>query len=100
MSAGWSSVSLKVTGWGIMFICGMALRCAGNLKSCLESGPVTADLTTTTVVHSYKLLVTTWNPFTHSFKPFLENWCICFCRMDTYFTFKSVRWGKYLYYDR
>jgi len=22
----------KVTGWGIMFICGMVLRCAGKLK--------------------------------------------------------------------
>jgi len=22
----------KVTGWGIMFICGIELRCAGNLK--------------------------------------------------------------------
>jgi len=28
--AGWPSVSLKVTGWGIMFICGMVRRCAGT----------------------------------------------------------------------
>jgi len=32
----------KVTGWVIMFICGIIL-----LKTRLESGPVTADLTTT-----------------------------------------------------
>jgi len=39
---------LKVTGWGIMFISGMVIRCAGKLKPG-ESGPVTADLTTTVV---------------------------------------------------
>jgi len=39
-----------VTGWGIMFICGMVLWCAFALKQ-LESGPVTVDLTTT-VVHT------------------------------------------------
>jgi len=46
----------KVTGWGIVFICGMVLRCVR-----LESGPVTEDLTTT-VVYSYKVL-------THDVKP-------------------------------
>jgi len=46
----------SVTGWGIMFICGMVLRCADTFKTRLESGPVTADLTTT-VLHSSKLLV-------------------------------------------
>jgi len=33
-------------------------------KTRLESGPVTADVTTT-VVHSSKLLITTLNPITH-----------------------------------
>jgi len=47
----------KVTGWGIMFICGMVLRCAGTLKP----GPVTADLTTT-VVHSSKLPINDVKP--------------------------------------
>jgi len=52
----------KVTGWGIMFICGMVFRCVcWHIKTCLESGPVTADLTTT-VVHSSKLLI---NDFKH-----------------------------------
>jgi len=62
-----------------MFICGMVLRCAG-ISNRLESGPVTADLTTTvvhsytvdlttTVVHSYKLLINDVKPahsLTHS----------------------------------
>jgi len=26
----------KVTGWGIMFICGMVLQCAGKLKAGLS----------------------------------------------------------------
>jgi len=39
-----------------MFICGMVFRCAETLKTRLQSGPVTADLTTT-VVHSSKLLI-------------------------------------------
>jgi len=40
-----------------VFICGMTLRCAGNLKkNRLESGAVTADLTIS-VVHNYKLLI-------------------------------------------
>jgi len=26
----------NVTGWGIMFICGMVLRCDGNLKPGLD----------------------------------------------------------------
>jgi len=39
-----------------MFICGMVLRCAGTIKARLESGPVTADLTTT-VVHRCNLLM-------------------------------------------
>jgi len=38
-----------------MLILGMVLQCAGTLKFHFESGPVTADLTTT-VVHRYKLL--------------------------------------------
>jgi len=46
----------KVTGWNIVFNCGMVLWCAGAIKSRLESGPVTADLTTT-AIHSYKLLI-------------------------------------------
>jgi len=47
----------KVTGWGIVFICGMVLRCAGTIKSV----PVTADLTTT-VIHSAKLLINAVKP--------------------------------------
>jgi len=27
-----SQCQFNVTGWGIMFICGMVLRCAGTLK--------------------------------------------------------------------
>jgi len=34
---------LKVTGWDIMFICGMLFWCAGTLNIGLESGPVTAE---------------------------------------------------------
>jgi len=58
-----------------MFICGMVLPCAGTscfpgkhstLKPRLESGPVTADMTTT-VVHSSKLLINDVKP-THSIK--------------------------------
>jgi len=45
--------SVKVTGLGIMVICSMLLQCAGTLKTWVESGSVTADLTTT-VIHSYK----------------------------------------------
>jgi len=45
----------KVTGWGIMFICGIVLRCT-DTQTRFEPGPVTADLTTT-VIHSYNLLV-------------------------------------------
>jgi len=41
----------KVTVWGIMFICGTSV--CWQIKTCLESGPVTEDLTPT-VVHSYK----------------------------------------------
>jgi len=44
----------KMTGWGIMFICGMVLV-YWQLKTRLESGPVTAELTTT-VVHRYESL--------------------------------------------
>jgi len=52
----------KVNGWGILFIC----RINGTLvywhiKTQIESGPVTVDLTTT-VVHSYKLLINDINP--------------------------------------
>jgi len=50
-----------VSGWGIMFICGMVLRVCWHIKTRLESGPVTADLTTT-VVHSYKLLTNNVKP--------------------------------------
>jgi len=39
----------------------MVLLCTGTLKPLLESGPVTADLTTT-VVHSYKLLINDGKP--------------------------------------
>jgi len=53
----------KVIGWGIMFICGMVLRCAGDIKTRLESGPVTADLTTT-IVHNYTLLINDVKHFT------------------------------------
>jgi len=43
----------KVTGWGIIFIWGMVLWCAGILKPGLSlDHAVTADLKTT-VVHSY-----------------------------------------------
>jgi len=42
-----------VTGWSIIFICGMVLRCAGVYKTRLESGPFTADLTTTDI-HRHK----------------------------------------------
>jgi len=51
----------NVTGWGIMFICGMVLRCAGTFNTRLKSRPVTADLTTT-VVHSSKLLLNDVKP--------------------------------------
>jgi len=52
-----------------VFIYGMVLRCVG------ESGPVTKDLTTT-VVHSYKLLinVTTFNQFTPSLDKYEQNY--------------------------
>jgi len=48
----------NVIGWGIMFICIMihVLRCAGEFKPLLESGPVKADLTSS-FIHSYKLLI-------------------------------------------
>jgi len=59
---GWlARCQFKVTGWGIMLIYGMVLRCAGTLKIWLQSGPVTADLTTT-VVHSSKLLINDVKP--------------------------------------
>jgi len=48
-----------------MFIC-MYFSVLVILKTRLESGPVTADLTTT-VIHSYKLLINKVQPFTHSF---------------------------------
>jgi len=58
LEQGWLAQSqFKVTGRGIMFICGMhgSLVC-WHIKIWLESGPVTADLTTT-VIHtcSYSL---------------------------------------------
>jgi len=39
----------NVTVWGIIYIHGMVLWCAGTFKYQLESAPVTADLTTTDV---------------------------------------------------
>jgi len=53
-----------------MFIRGIVLRCAGTMKTRLESGPVTADLTTP-VVHSSKLVIHDVKPdqsFTHIFR--------------------------------
>jgi len=44
-----------------MFICGMVFDGVISLKTRLESGPVTADLTTT-VIHSYKLLINDVKP--------------------------------------
>jgi len=44
-----------------MFICGMILWVCWDIKPRLESGPVTADLTTT-VVHSSKLLINNVKP--------------------------------------
>jgi len=33
LEQGWfAQCQFKVTGWGIMFICGMVLQCAGKLK--------------------------------------------------------------------
>jgi len=50
LEQGWlAQCQFNVTGWGIMFICGMVLRCA-------ESGPVTADLTTTVVQTTLNLI--------------------------------------------
>jgi len=51
----------EVPGQGILFICGIVIWCAGKLTHGFESGPVTADLTTT-VVHSYKLLINEVKP--------------------------------------
>jgi len=51
----------KVTGWDIMFICGMVLRCAGTLKPGLSLNQLQADLTTT-VAHSYKSLTNDVKP--------------------------------------
>jgi len=55
----------KVTYGGVFLICGMILHCAGTLKvkTWLETGPITADLTTT-VVHtcSYKSLINDFKP--------------------------------------
>jgi len=68
----------KVTGWGIMFICGMVLRCAGTIKPGLsQAGPVTADLTTT-VVNSYKLLINVVNTrsLTQSSYNCDDNWIL------------------------
>jgi len=62
LEQGWlAQCQFKVTGWGIMLICGMVLWCVGTLKPWLDSGPVTADLTTT-VVHSCKLLINDFKP--------------------------------------
>jgi len=37
LEQGWlAQCQFKVTGWGIMFICGMVRRCAGTLKPVLS----------------------------------------------------------------
>jgi len=37
LEKGWlAQCQFKVTGWGILFICGMVLQCAGKLKSGLS----------------------------------------------------------------
>jgi len=75
LEQGWLvQCQFKVTGWGIMFICGMVLFCAGTFKTWLESGPVTADLTTTVIhVHSYKLLINNVKPvLSHTIKILLN----------------------------
>jgi len=37
LEQGWLvQYQFKVTGWGIVFICGMVLRCAGTFKSGLS----------------------------------------------------------------
>jgi len=45
-----------------MFIYSMVLRCAGTLKTWIQSGPVTVEMTTT-VVHSYNFLINCIKPF-------------------------------------
>jgi len=50
LEQGWLvQCQFKVTGCGIMFICGMVLRVCWHVKTWLELGPVAADLTTTDV---------------------------------------------------
>jgi len=49
-----------VNGWGIMLICGMVLWYAST-ETRLQSLPGIADMTTT-VVHSYKLLINDVKP--------------------------------------
>jgi len=60
----------NVTGWCIMFICGILLTT--GIKAQLESGPDTADLTAT-VVYCYKLLRNDVNPLTK-----LIHFHVCF----------------------
>jgi len=79
-----------------MFVCGRVLRCAGTDKTRFESGPVTADLTTT-VVHNFKLLINDVKPdhsltFFNEIRLHLQNLkeinsnitspiiCLCYCR--------------------
>jgi len=63
LEQGWMvQCQCKVTGWGIVFICGMVLRCAVLvLKLRFESRLVTVDLTTA-AVDSYKLLINDVKP--------------------------------------
>jgi len=52
-----------------MFMCGMVLQCAGMLKPWVDSGPVTADLTTTIIhIFSYKLLIIEVKPRSLTFQ--------------------------------
>jgi len=55
------SVENDWVDWSIMFICGMVLLCAGTLKSSLRV--LTMEFQqTTTVIHSYKLLIIDFKP--------------------------------------
>jgi len=70
-----------------MFICDMVLRCAGIIKTRLESGPVIADRTTT-VVHRSKLLINDVKP-DHSLAYFkmLDN-----CRQTADVILRTKSW--------
>jgi len=61
LEQGWlAQCQFKVTGWDIMFIW-VWYFCVLTHKIWLESGTVTADLTTT-VIHKYKLLINNVKP--------------------------------------